>query len=47
MTIADVYQAADLVQAVEAWERSAWEAYRDYHSLARLWIQQAFAFRQH
>jgi hypothetical protein len=46
VTIADVYQATDLIPAVETWKRSTWEAYHDYHSLARSWIQQAFSFQR-
>ncbi len=45
-TIADVRDAPDSEaygQAVELWARSTWKAYSILHSLARQWIQQAFA----
>ena len=45
-TIADVRDAPDSEaygQAVELWARSTWKAYSTLHSLARQWIQQAFA----
>ncbi len=45
VTIADVWGVAllDYERAVEAWARSAWEAYRDLQPLAREWLARSGA----
>jgi hypothetical protein len=44
LTIVHVHAAADHddhVRRVREWAQSTWQAWRDYHSLARQWIEQA------
>jgi|SRR5688572_3557671 len=44
LTIAHVHGAADAeahLVRVREWARSTWEAWRDYHALAREWIDRA------
>ena len=41
VTVAEVNASRELVQAVDAWARSAWGAYSDLHDLARGWVRAA------
>jgi len=46
LTILHVHEAGEPeehARRVRAWARSAWEAWRAYHSLARRWIEEATA----
>lgn len=46
LTIVHVHEAGepqDHVRRVREWAQSAWEAWRDYHHLARQWIEEATA----
>ena len=48
LTVAHVHAAADPGQhlaRVREWARTTWEAWREYHALARQWIEQASAAR--
>jgi hypothetical protein len=43
VTILDVFTAGSLTQhkdMIQAWARAVWQAYTDYHDLARGWIAQ-------
>ena len=41
VTVAEVNASRELVQAVDAWARSAWGAYSELHDLARGWVRAA------
>ena len=46
LTVAHLHAAADADQhltRVRDWARSTWDAWRDYHAIARQWIEQAGA----
>jgi hypothetical protein len=45
--IARAETPAAIADAVDAWARSAWQAYTPVHGVARDWIAQALAYRGH